>query len=87
MRERYWYVVAGLNHGQDDVYVTVSRQHGLQPSLEKAQAELRAILVDVQNEADENDYTFDYTLTDDSLTIDLDDCNYEVWKIYKVKRN
>lgn len=87
MRERYWYVVAGLNHGQDDVYVTVSRQHGLQPSLEKAQAELRAILADVQNEADENDYTFDYTLTDDSLTIDLDDCNYEVWKIYKVKRN
>lgn len=87
MRERYWYVVAGLNHGQDDVYVTVSRQHGLQPSLEKAQAELRAILVDVQNEADENDYTFDYTLTDDTLTIDLDDCNYEVWKIYKVKRN
>lgn len=87
MRERYWYVVAGLNHGQDDVYVTVSRQHGLQPSLEKAQAELRAILVDVQNEADENDYTFDYTLSDDSLTIDLDDCNYEVWKIYKVKRN
>ena len=46
MRERYWYVVAGLNHGQDDVYVTVSRQHGLQPTLEKAQAELRAILVD-----------------------------------------
>lgn len=87
MRERYWYVVAGLNHGQDDVYVTVSRQHGLQPSLEKAQAELRAILVDVQNEADENDYTFDYTLSDDTLTIDLDDCNYEVWKIYKVKRN
>ena len=38
-------------------------------------------------EADENDYTFDYTLSDDSLTIDLDDCNYEVWKIYKVKRN
>lgn len=87
MRERYWYVVAGLNHGQDDVYVTVSRQHGLQPTLEKAQAELRAILVDVQNDADENDYTFDYTLSDDSLTIDLDDCNYEVWKIYKVKRN
>ena len=87
MRERYWYVVAGLNHGQDDVYVTVSRQHGLQPSLEKAQAELRAILVDVQNEADENDYTFDYTLSDDTLTIDLDDSNYEVWKIYKVKRN
>lgn len=87
MRERYWYVVAGLNHGQDDVYVTVSTQHGLQPSLEKAQAELRAILVDVQNEADENDYTFDYTLSDDTLTIDLDDCNYEVWKIYKVKRN
>lgn len=87
VRERYWYVVAGLNHGQDDVYVTVSRQHGLQPSLEKAQAELRAILVDVQNEADENDYTFDYTLSDDTLTIDLDDCNYEVWKIYKVKRN
>lgn len=87
MRERYWYVVAGLNHGQDDVYVTVSRQHGLQPTLERAQAELRAILVDVQNDADENDYTFDYTLSDDSLTIDLDDCNYEVWKIYKVKRN
>lgn len=87
MRERYWYVVAGLNHGQDDVYVTVSRQHGLQPTLEKAQAELRAILADVQNEADENDFTFDYTLSDDSLTIDLDDCNYEVWKIYKVKRN
>jgi hypothetical protein len=87
MRERYWYVVAGLTVGQDDTFVTVSKHHGLQPSFEKAQAELRAILADVQNEADENDYTFDYTLDDDRLTIELDNYNYEIWRIYKVKRN
>ena len=87
MRERYWYVVAGMVHGQDDVFTSISKQHGLQPTLEKAQAELRAILEDVQQDADINDYTFHYTLEDDRLTLELNDVDYEVWKIYKVKRN
>lgn len=87
MRERYWYVVAGLTVGQDDSFVTVSKNHGLQPTLAKAQAELREILADIQNEAEVNDFTFDYTLDDTKLTIDLDDYNYEIWQIHKVKRN
>ena len=87
MRERYWYVVAGLTVGQDDSFVTVSKNHGLQPTLAKAQAELREILADIQNEAEVNDFTFHYTLDDTKLTIDLDDYNYEIWQIHKVKRN
>ena len=87
MRERYWYVVAGMVHGQDDVFTSISKQHGLQPTLEKAQAELRAILEDVQQDAEDNDYTFCYTMEDDRLTLELNDVDYEVWKIYKVKRN
>ena len=87
MRERYWYVVAGLTVGQDDSFVTVSKNHGLQPTLAKAQAELREILADIQNEAEVNDFTFDYALDDTKLTIDLDDYNYEIWQIHKVKRN
>ena len=89
MRERYWYVVTGLNHGQDDVYVSVSRQHGLQPTLEKAQAELEAVLSEVEVEAEENDFRFDHYFNDDrtKLTIELDDCNWELWQIHKVKRN
>jgi hypothetical protein len=87
MRERYWYVVAGLTVGQDESFVTVSKNHGLQPTLAKAQAELREILADVQNEAEVNDFTFDYRLDDTKLTIELDDYNYEIWQIHKVKRN
>ena len=87
MRERYWYVVAGMIHGQDDVYTAISKQHGLQPTLEKAQAELRAILSEVQQDAEDNDYTFHYTMDNERLTLELNDVDYEVWKIYKVKRN
>ena len=87
MRERNWYVVTGLIHGQDDVYVSVSKQHALQPTKEKARAELRAILNDVQQDAEDNDYTFDYTMEDDRLTLELNDVDYEIWQIHTVKRN
>ena len=87
MRERYWYVVAGMVHGQDDVFTSISQHHGLQPTLEKAKAELRAILSEVLQDAEDNDYTFHYTMEDDRLTLELNDVDYEVWKIYKVKRN
>ena len=87
MRERYWYVVTGLTHGQDDVYVTVSRQHGLQPTLEKAQEELRAVLSEALQDAQDNDYTFDYTMENDRLYLELNDCDWEIWQIHKVKRN
>ena len=87
MRERYWYVVAGLIHGQDDVYVSISRQHALQPTKEKAQAELRAILNEALQDAEDNDYTFDYTMEDDRLTLELNDVDYEIWQIHTVKRN
>ena len=87
MRERYWYVVAGMIHGQDDVFTSISKQHGLQPTLEKAQAELRAILSEALQDAEDNDYTFHYAMEDDNLTLELNDVDYEVWKIYKVKRN
>ena len=87
MRERYWYVVTGLNHGQDDVFVTVSREHGLHSTLEKAKAELRAVLSEALQDAEDNDYTFDYTFEDDRLTLELDNYNWEVWQIHKVKRN
>lgn len=87
MRERYWYVVAGLVVGQDDTYNVVSRDHGLHSTLEKARAELREILADIQNEAEVNDFHFDYTLTDDKLMLELDANNYEIWQIHKVKRN
>ena len=87
MRERYWYVVAGMIHGQDDVYVSISRQHALQPTKEKAQAELRAILNEALQDAEDNDYTFDYTLENDRLTLELNDVDYEVWRIHTVKRN
>ena len=87
MRERYWYVVAGMIHGQDDVYTSISKLHGLQPTLEKAQAELRAILSEVLQDAEDNDYTFHYTMDNECLTLELNDVDYEVWKIYKVKRN
>ena len=89
VRERYWYVVTGLTHGQDDVYVTVSRQHGLQPTLEKAKAELEAVLREVEQDAEDNDYTFTHDFNADrtQLTIELDNYNWEIWKIHKVKRN
>ena len=87
MRERYWYVVAGMIHGQDDIFTSISKQHGLQPTLEKAQAELRAILSEALEDAEDNDYTFHYSMEDDRLTLELNDMDYEVWKIYKVKRN
>lgn len=87
MRERYWYVIAGTIHGQDDIFTSISQQHGLQPTLAKAQAELRAILHEVTQDAEDNDYTFHYTMEDDRLTLELNDVDYEVWKIYKVKRN
>lgn len=87
MRERYWYVVAGMIHGQDDVYTSISKHHGLQPTLEKAQEELRAILREVLQDAEDNDYTFHYTMDNERLTLELNDVDYEVWKIYKVKRN
>ena len=87
MRERYWYVVTGLNHGQDDVFVSVSRQHGLQPTLEKAQEELRAVLAEALQDGEDNDYTFHYTMEDMKLTLELDNYNWEIWQIHKVKRN
>ena len=87
MRERYWYVVAGMIHGQDDIFTSISKQHGLQPTLEKAQAELRAILSEALEDAEDNDYTFRYSMEDNRLTLELNDMDYEVWKIYKVKRN
>lgn len=87
MRERYWYVVTGLNHGQDDVFVNVSRQHGLQPTLEKAQEELRAVLAEALQDGEDNDYTFHYTMEDMKLTLELDNYNWEIWQIHKVKRN
>jgi hypothetical protein len=89
MRERYWYVVTGLTHGQDDVYVTVSRQHGLQPTLEKAKAELEAVLREVERDAEDNDYAFTHDFNQDhtQLTIELANYNWEIWKIHKVKRN
>lgn len=89
VRERYWYVVTGLTHGQDDVYVSVSRQHGLQPTLEKAKAELEAVLREAEQDAEENDYTFTHSFDPErtQLTLDLDAYNWEVWKIHKVKRN
>ena len=87
MRERYWYVIAGMIHGQDNVFTSISQQHGLQPTKAKAQAELRAILSEALQDAQDNDYTFHYEIGDDSLTLELNDVDYEVWKIYKVKRN
>jgi hypothetical protein len=87
MRERYWYVIAGMIHGQDDVFTSISKQHGLQTSYAKAQEELRAILAEALQDAEDNDYTFHYTMEDDRLTLELNDVDYEVWKIYKVKRN
>lgn len=87
MRERYWYVITGLIHGQDDVFVSVSKQHALQPTKEKAQEELRAILSEALQDAEENDYTFHYSLENDRLTLELNDVDYEVWRIHTVKRN
>lgn len=87
MRERYWYVIAGMIHGQDDVFTSISKQHGLQTSLAKAQEELRAILAEALQDGEDNDYTFRYTMTDDSLVLELNDIDYEVWRIFKVKRN
>ena len=87
MRERYWYVVAGLIHGQDDVYVSISRQHALQPTLEKAQEELRAILSEALQDARDNDYTFGYTMENERLYLELNDCDWEIWQIHKVRRN
>jgi hypothetical protein len=87
MRERYWYVITGLIHGQDDVFVSVSKQHALQPTKEKAQEELRAILSEALQDAEDNDYTFHYSLENDRLTLELNDVDYEVWRIHTVKRN
>lgn len=87
MRERNWYVVTGLIHGQDDVFVSVSKQHALQPTKAKAQEELRAILSEAFRDAEDNDYTFDYTFEDDRLTLELNDVDYEIWQIHTVKRN
>ena len=87
MRERYWYVIAGMIHGQDDVFTSISKQHGLQTSLARAQEELRAILAEALQDGEDNDYTFRYTMTDDSLVLELNDIDYEVWRIFKVKRN
>ena len=87
MRERNWYVVAGLIHGQDDVFVSVSRQHALKSTKAQAQEELRAILAEALQDAEDNDYTFHYTMEDDTLTLELNDVDYEIWKIYTVQRN
>jgi len=90
-RVRYFYVVAGMydGNGDDISYTILNNNHSLFTNKEKAKQELREILQEIQQDAEENEFTFEHYFTnnDESLQIVFETGTEERYNIYKVKLN
>lgn len=87
-RLKYVYVVVGVSEPEmEQSYLIVSEMHAGHSSLEKAQRELCAILDEIRQEANENEYEFTYEMDNDSLSVDFNNGAQEYYKIYKILVN
>ena len=87
-RLKYVYVVVGVSEPEmEQSYLIVSEMHAGHSNLEKAQRELGAILDEIRQEANENEYEFTYEMNNDSLSVDFNNGTQEYYKIYKILVN
>ena len=81
---RYCYLVVGLD---DDNHLFLNEEHGLHTSKEKAEAELGLVLNEIERDASEMGYEFNFVRTDDHLTIIYGNGIQERYTIKKMKLN
>lgn len=83
--KKYVYVVVGICHDYDgEAYLVLSDYHGCHSSLAKARSELSTILDEIRDEANDNGYSIDYDIHDDTLTINFETGTVEVYEIRKM---
>lgn len=84
-RKKEVYVIVGLQEDPNcGNWVLCNNDHGCHSSYKKARAELLEMLLEVQLEAKDNGYTFEYELYDNKFTGYLDDNIYIEYEIHKM---